>query len=93
MVGKSTNEKKEDKLKLRPMKTNKTVADLEMLVESLKRVIEKQKIECENLRKLNARFEGHSDKLASEKAMKQKINNLEQTIHSYEMKEVNLDEH
>jgi hypothetical protein len=33
LVGKTTKEKKEDKLKLRPMKTNKNIADLEMLVE------------------------------------------------------------
>ena len=92
LVGKTTGGKKEDNLKLRAMKSNKNVAELEMLVETLKRVIEKQKIECENLRKQNAKFEGHSDKLVSEKAMKQKINNLEQIIHSHEMKEVNLDE-
>ena len=92
LVGKTTGGKKEDNLKLRAMKSNKNVAELEMLVETLKRVIEKQKIECENLRKQNAKFEGHSDKLVSEKAMKQKINNLEHINHSHEMKEVNLDE-
>ncbi len=92
LVGKTTGNKKEENLKLRAMKSNKNVAELEMLVESLKRVVEKQKIECENLRKQNAKFEGHSDRFASEKAMKQKISNLEQMIHSHEMKEVNLDE-
>jgi hypothetical protein len=41
LVGKSTGGKKEENLKLRAMKQNKNVVELEMLVESLKRVIEK----------------------------------------------------
>ena len=41
LVGKTTGGKKVDNLKLRPMKSNKNIAELEMLVESLKRVIEK----------------------------------------------------
>jgi|LauGreDrversion4_2_1035121.scaffolds.fasta_scaffold1541741_2 hypothetical protein len=41
LVGKTTGNKKEENLKLRAMKSNKNVAELEMLVESLKRVVEK----------------------------------------------------
>ena len=68
------------------------MADLEMLVESLKRVVEKLKTENEALKKENSRSAGAKDKEASEKALRQKVNNLEQLVHSYEMKEVNLEE-
>lgn len=42
-------EQKEDSVKLKG-KPSKSVAELEMLVESLKRVIEKQKTEAEAMR-------------------------------------------
>ena len=49
-VGPQTKkEQKEDSVKLKG-KPSKSVAELEMLVESLKRVIEKQKTEAEAMR-------------------------------------------
>jgi DNA repair exonuclease SbcCD ATPase subunit len=77
-------------VRLRPQ--GKSTAELEMLVESLKRVVEKLKIENEALKKENSRTAGQNDKVASEKALRQKIHNLEQLVHSLEMKEVNLEE-
>ena len=41
-----------------------------MLVESLKRVVEKLKIENEALKKVNSKSAGQSDKVASEKALR-----------------------
>lgn len=71
---------------------NKSQAELEMLVESLKRVIEKLKTENEALKKENSKSASTKDRATSEKSLRQKINNLEQLVQSYEMKEVNLDE-
>ena len=82
--------KKKETVRLRPQA--KTTAELEMLVESLKRVVEKLKIENEALKKENSKSAGQSDKVASEKALRQKINNLEQHVQSLEMKEINLEE-
>ena len=72
--------------------TGKSTAELEMLVESLKRVVDKLKTENEALKKENQKTTGQADKVASEKALRQKINNLEALVHSLEMKEINLDE-
>lgn len=63
-----------------------------MLVESLKRVIEKLKIENDYLKKENAQYSGVGEKVNLEKSLRTKISNLETVIHSYEMKDVNLDE-
>lgn len=82
--------KKKETVRLRPQA--KTTAELEMLVESLKRVVEKLKIENEALKKENSKTAGQNDKVASEKALRQKIHNLEQHVHSLEMKEINLEE-
>ena len=80
-----------DTVKLRS-RGSKTVGELEMLVESLKRVIEKQKAENEALRKQAAAAEGQQEKLKSEKQMRQKIEHLETEVHHYEMKDLNLAE-
>lgn len=90
-VSSATSKKKKETNRLRAG-GGKSVADLEMLVESLKRVVEKLKTENEALKKENSRSAGAKDKEASEKALRQKVNNLEQLVHSYEMKEVNLGE-
>jgi uncharacterized protein YlxW (UPF0749 family) len=68
------------------------VAELELLVESLKRVIEKQKTEADALRKQVEVQEQRTDKLKSEKQLRQRIETLEQELHAYEMKDVNVDE-
>lgn len=63
-----------------------------MLVESLKRVIEKQKTENDSLRRQNDQQEKHKDKLKSEKQLRQRIETLELELHSYEMKDIHLDD-
>lgn len=68
------------------------IAELELLVESLKRVIEKLKVENEHLKKENAKYSGVGEKQNVEKSLRTKINNLETIIQSHEMKDVNLDE-
>ena len=87
---KAGNVKKDESVRLR--KQGKNTAELEMLVESLKRVVEKLKIENESLKKENSKTAGQKDKVASEKALRQKINNLEQLVQSLEMKEINIEE-
>lgn len=80
-----------DTVKLRS-RSSKSVGELEMLVESLKRVIEKQKVENEQLARKVEEGVGRQDKLKSEKQLRQKIESLSQEVHSYEMKDINLDE-
>lgn len=84
---------KKDTFKLKPAKKTKTIADMELTIEGLKRALEKVKEENADLRKKNAVVEGHGQRVASEKALLQKISNLEQLVHSHEMKDINLDEH
>ena len=52
-MGKNTEVKKKESLKLRPQKPGKSIAELEVLVESLKRVIDKLKTENDALKKEN----------------------------------------
>lgn len=80
-----------DSVKLKS-KPTKSVAELEMLVESLKRVIEKQKTEAEAIKKQLEMAEARQEKLKSEKQLRQRIESLEQELHSYEMKDVNVGE-
>ena len=68
------------------------MAELEMLVESLKRVIEKQKAESDALKKQVVDLEQRQEKLKSEKQLRQRIETLEAELHSYEMKDVNVGE-
>ena len=73
-------------------KPSKSVAELEMLVESLKRVIEKQKTEAEAMRAKVEQMEARAEKLKSEKQLRQRIEALEAELHLYEMKDVNVGE-
>jgi predicted RNase H-like nuclease (RuvC/YqgF family) len=68
------------------------VAELELLVDSLKRVIEKLKTENEHLKKENTKYSSVGEKQNVEKSLRTKISNLETVIQSHEMKDVNLDE-
>jgi len=83
--------KKKDTNKFR-QKPIQSVGELEMLVESLKRVVEKLKIENEALKKENSKHSGVGEKVNLEKSLRTKIANLETVIQSHEMKDVNLDE-
>ena len=83
------DESSENKLR---SKGSKSIVELEMLVESLKRVIEKQKTESDALKKQLAELEARQEKLKSEKQLRQRIETLEAEVHSYEMKDVNVGE-
>ena len=65
----SGSKKNQDTVKLRS-KGSKSIGELEMLVESLKRVIEKQKAENDSLKKQIDAAERHQDKLKSEKQLR-----------------------
>lgn len=82
---------KKDSIKFRK-KPIQSVAELEMLVESLKRVIEKLKTENEHVKKELAKHSGVGEKVNLEKSLRTKISNLETVIQHHEMKDVNLDE-
>jgi chromosome segregation ATPase len=87
----SKSEAKDDSVKLKS-KPSKSVAELEMLIESLKRVIEKQKTEADAMRARVEQMEARGEKLKSEKQLRQRIEALEAELHSYEMKDVNVGE-
>jgi hypothetical protein len=67
---KATTEKKKDGLKMKPAKKTKSIADMEMTIEGLKRVLEKVKMENADLRKKNTVFEGHGQRVANEKSLR-----------------------
>lgn len=94
LLGAGPQTKKEasgDSVKLRA-KGSKSVAELELLVESLKRVIEKQKTESEHLKGQLSALEQRQEKLKSEKQLRQRIEGLEQELHAHEMKDVSVGE-
>lgn len=93
LLGMGPQQKKDDggEIKLRS-KSSKSVSELEMLVDSLKRVVEKQKAENDALKKQIAQQEQRTEKLKSEKQLRQRIEALETELHSYEMKDVNVGE-
>ena len=65
-IGAESRKEDRDTVKLK-QKSTKSVAELELLVESLKRVIEKQKTEADALKKQVEVQEQRTDKLKSEK--------------------------
>ena len=84
---------KGDTVKLRNRKI-KSVQELETVIDSLRRVIDKQKVDLDLLRRDNS---GMKDKiggnLAQEAAqLRRQVEALEQALHSAEMKEVNSEE-
>jgi hypothetical protein len=87
----ASSKTRKDTVKVK-MSQGKSTGDLEVVVESLKRVVDKLKTENEALKRENGKIQGQTGKIISEKALRQKINNLEQLVQSYEMKEINLDE-
>ena len=80
-----------DSIKLRS-KSAKSITELELLVESLKRVIEKQRTEADALKVAIQAHEQRGEKLKSEKQLRQRIESLEAEVHSYELKDVNVGE-
>jgi uncharacterized protein Yka (UPF0111/DUF47 family) len=68
-IGPELKKEEKDSVKLKS-KSTKSVAELELLVESLKRVIEKQKTEAEALKKQIEAHEQRTEKLKSEKQLR-----------------------
>ena len=75
----TSNFKSKDSVKVK-MSSSKGTGDLEVVVESLKRVVDKLKTENEALKRENGKIQGQTGKIISEKALRQKINNLEQLV-------------
>lgn len=69
-VGQSNTNKKGKKDTVKIKDKPKSTAELEVLVESLKRVIDKLKTENEALKKVSEKFAGAKDKAAQEKALR-----------------------
>ena len=80
-------------MKLRNRKI-KSVQELETVIDSLRRVIDKQKVEMEGLRKDNGNMKGILGQNTAQEAqqLRRKVEALEQALHSAEMKEVNSEE-
>jgi predicted nucleic acid-binding Zn-ribbon protein len=70
IAGRSTQDKKKKESVRVRTAPSKGIGELEMLVESLKRVIEKQKTEADALKKIISKTSGQVDKVASEKALR-----------------------
>jgi len=73
----------------------KSVVELETVIDTLRRVIDKQKVELDDLRKKNSQMsvkigDGTSAQEAAQ--LRRKVEGLEQALHSAEMREVNSDE-
>lgn len=69
--------------------------ELETVIDTLRRVIDKQKVELDNTRKENEQMKGKIGDVNSAQAatqLRRKVEGLEQALHSAEMKEVNMDE-
>lgn len=73
-------------------KSSKSVAELELVIETLRRVSDKQKVEIDALRKANDSLEKKMSKTSNDAELKVKIGQLERVIHSYEMRDVNVGE-
>jgi len=68
------------------------VSELELVIDSLKRVIDKQKVQLEKTNKENAHMGEKLKQSGNEPALRRRIEELEQALHSQQMKEVNNDE-
>ncbi len=85
--GDSLNKIAGDTVKLKPKK-NRTAQELDQIVEQLKRVVEKQKVEIENLTKSNESLKSQTQRGSDEPALKQKVEMLENIVKGYETAEV-----
>jgi hypothetical protein len=82
----SLTKKPGETVKLR-RKTSKTAQELEMVVESLKRVIEKQMVEMEGHKRQIDRLETVASKKSNEPALLNKISGLEKELNFHLNKE------
>jgi hypothetical protein len=81
--GDSLQRKPGDSVKLKEKK-NRTAAELENLVELLKRTNDKQRVEIENLTKENDRLQTLTAKGSNEPALKKQVEQLQRVVQSYE---------
>lgn len=83
-----------DTVKLRSKKI-KSVQELETVIDTLRRVIDKQKVEMDVLRRTSKEMQqraGDENSAKQVQQLRRQVESLEQALHSAEMKEVNLDE-
>lgn len=73
-------------------KSMKSVQDLELVIEMLRRVQDKQKVEIDALKRTNERLTAANAKVGNDAELRIKIGQLERVIHSYEMRDVNVGE-
>jgi len=69
LTGSQLSKKPGETVKLRS-KSTKTVNELEQVIESLRRVIDKQKVELEALRKASERYEVIKERTSQEPILK-----------------------
>lgn len=77
-LGKKVEVKKKDPIKLKPVKKHKTLEEMEVLIESMKRVIETQKSDIAILKMKADAVDGLEQRDVLEKQLRTKNANLEQ---------------
>lgn len=80
-----------DTVKVKPKK-HKTAQELELVVESLRRVIEKQLVEIDLLKRQNEKYATVVSKKSNEPALLNKISALEQELDAYLKQETNQED-
>ena len=71
------------------------MAELETVIDTLRRVIDKQKVEMDTMRRENQSMKskiGDANSAQEAVQLRRKVEGLEQALHSAEMREVNNDE-
>lgn len=91
LTGEQLAQKPGESVKLRN-KSTKSVQELELVIETLRRVSDKQKVEIDALKKANEKLQTANAKAGNDAELRVKIGQLERVIHSYEMRDVNLGE-
>ena len=76
----------------RPGTSKRSAAELEKVIEGLKRIITNQKSELESVRKKESKFKAVQDKIPSNKQMKDEINSLENELRTLGDKNAKIEE-
>lgn len=82
----------EKELMQKPGASKRPAAELERVIEGLKRVINTQKSELENLKKKESRYKAAQEKVSTNKLLKDEISNLESEIKAFEVKDKKVEE-
>ena len=91
LTGEEFGMNNKDTVKLRN-KATKSVSELEAVIENLKRVIDKQRVELDSTKRTNSTLNERVERSANEPALRRRIEELSQALHSAQMKEVNTEE-